>query len=208
MRLGKHSAQGKGGDNSEGIKPHFPCIPSKKSLDFFEAATAQALLPCHATPPSVYARFPSDSEQIRPGCARPGIYSSLQSNRATPGASHFFLVMLHLPPLTPGFPPTRNSHGGLCPPEMAIPRFSPTGLLRGLRTSSLSRLACSQRLASLRFGTKPGGCAPLGFIPHFAPSSLLTTAQTLLNYRCVYDLWESISPTIRSPQVWIIWSRD
>ena len=33
------------------------------------------------------------------------------------------------------FPPTRNSHGGLRPPVMAIPRSSPTGLLRGFGTS-------------------------------------------------------------------------
>ena len=40
MRLGKHTAHGKWGDNSEGIEPHFSCIPSKKSLDFFEALSA------------------------------------------------------------------------------------------------------------------------------------------------------------------------
>ena len=44
MRLGKHSAQCKWGDNSEGIEPHLHCIPSKKSLDFFEALSAQGLL--------------------------------------------------------------------------------------------------------------------------------------------------------------------
>ena len=62
-----------------------------------------------------------------------------------------------------------------------IPRCGPVKLLRGLSASSLSRFACSQRLASLRFGTKPGGFAHLGFIPHFAPSSLLTTAQRFLD---------------------------
>ena len=87
MRLGKHSTQGKWGDNSEGIEPYFPCIPSKKSLDFFEKA-----------------------------------------------------------------------HDGS-------------------DASVMSCYACSRRLASLRFGTKPGGFAPLGFIPHFAPSSLFATAR-------------------------------
>ena len=47
----------------------------------------------------------------------------------------------------------------------------------GSVASSLSRLACSQRLASLRFGTGMAGCARLMPIPHFGPSSLLTTAQ-------------------------------
>ena len=83
-------------------------------------------------------------------------------------ASHFFIVMLRLPPLTPGFPPTRNSHCGLCPPVMAIPRSSPTGLLRGLRTSSLSRLACSRRPASLRLRANPVGLRPPWVLP-FAP---------------------------------------
>ena len=34
MRLGKHSAHGKWGDNSEGIEPHFPCIPHKSPWTF------------------------------------------------------------------------------------------------------------------------------------------------------------------------------
>ena len=54
---------------------------------------------------------------------------------------------------------------------------SPWTFLRRLSASSLSRFACSQRLASLRFGTAMAGYARLMPIPHFAPSSLLTTAQ-------------------------------
>ena len=54
---------------------------------------------------------------------------------------------------------------------------SPWTFSRRLSASSLSRFACSQRLASLRFGTAMAGYARLMPIPHFAPSSLLTTAQ-------------------------------
>ena len=95
------------------------------------------------------------------------------------GFGGFFIVTPRLL-TTPGFPPIRDRHGGLCPPY-AYPSLRSIRAVRdGSDASSLSRLACSQRLASLRFGTKPGGFAPLGFIPHFAPSSLLTTARTLL----------------------------
>ena len=45
----------------------------------------------------------------------------------------------------------------------------------------MSRFACSRRLASLRFGTGMAGCARLMPIPHFGPSSLLTTAQRFVD---------------------------
>ena len=45
-----------------------------------------ALLPCHASP-AHDARLPSDSGQIRSGCARPGFCPSLQSIRAVRNGS-------------------------------------------------------------------------------------------------------------------------
>ena len=132
------------------------------SLGFFEAVTAGLSRLTTRRCPSASLRLRANPVGLRPPWALP--FAPVH-----PRGGGVRTLRL--------FPPTRNSHGGRCPPVMAIPRSSPTGLLRGLRTSKMSRFACSQRLASLRFGTKPGGFAPLGFIPHFAPSSLLTTAQ-------------------------------
>ena len=96
-------------------------------------ATARTLLHCHATPPSAYARFPSDSEQpLRASPAYHG-YSSLQSNRAAPGASHFFIVTPRLL-TTPGFPPTQGKPGRALPALGFALRSGPSGLFATART--------------------------------------------------------------------------
>ena len=116
----------------------FSMHPLKKVQGFFEKA--RTLPCCHATPPSADARFPYDSEQ--PWRAMPAChgYSSLQSNRAAPGASHFFIVTPHLL-TTPGFPPTQGKPGRALPALGFALRSGPSGLFRGLRTSVMSRLA-------------------------------------------------------------------
>ena len=68
-----------------------------------------------------------------------------------------------------------NAERGKCP--AAHLRGGGVESERGVGASQMSRLACSQRLASLRFGTGMAGCARLMPIPRFGPSSLLTTAR-------------------------------
>ena len=85
MRLGKHSAQGGLGDNSEGIEPDSPCIPSQKSLDFCEKvhdgsdASSLSRLACSRRPASL--RFGTQTGRlcrpwfvsltsVHPGCSQ------------------------------------------------------------------------------------------------------------------------------------------
>ena len=72
--------------------------------------------------------------------------------------------------------PTPDGPGAALPPPSSSLRSGVMPPARGFG-ASLLRLACSQRAASLRFGTQTAGLRPrLVCIPHFAPSALLTTA--------------------------------
>ena len=98
MCLGKHPAQGKWGDNSEGIKPYFPCVP-QKVLGLF-------------------------------GKAHDG-----------------WLVTPHNPPLSLGFPTTRNKFGRASPALGFALRSSPSEGRRGSDASFLPSDSGQNRVA-------------------------------------------------------------
>ena len=132
MRLGKHSTQGKWGDNSEGIEPYFPCIPSKKSLDFFEKAhdgSDASVMSCYACS----RRLASLRFGTKPGGFAPlGFIPHFAPSSLFATARRFFIVTPRLL-TTPGFPPTRDNHGRLRLPYMVIPRSGPSGLFATAR---------------------------------------------------------------------------
>ena len=113
MRLGKHTAQGKWGDNSSGIEQHFPCILSQKSLDFCDMAQRFfiVMLRLLTTPglsrlttrrcPSASLRLRANPVGLRPPWVLP--FAPVHPRGGGVRTLRFF-------------PPIRDRHGGHSPP--------------------------------------------------------------------------------------------
>ena len=174
IHAGKHAAQGKWGTILKESTPVFPAFPSQKSLGFW--GDGSALLPCHASLPSATLDFPPTRNKFGralpvlefiPRCSPVKLLRGLGASSLSRFACSRRPVSLRL----------GTAIAGCARLTWLFLASLHPACSRRLSASMLSRLACSRRLASLRFGTGMAGYACLMPIPHFGPSSLLTTAR-------------------------------